>query len=661
MDRSFFSRFAVASLAALAFTLSPVRSTAQNVSQITSSGTTQPIATPVGTPAGVEESEIDSADAGDSSDIGLDSNGAGGTTQTDRTIAPGPGLGANTPGKSKAKSNPEVVASFDGLNFFNQRFANGGNQFSVVPPDQGLCAGNGFVLESLNDVINVYGSDGSTLLGVTDLNTFYGYPAAINRKAHPLTFGPEVTDPSCHFDPDTQRWYQVALTLDRAVATSQALAGSNHLDIAVSTTSNPLGSWMVFHLPVQDDGTQGTPDHNCKARVRINGQIQLVHGPCLGDYPHLGMDANALYLTTNEFNLFANGFRGSQIYVLSKRELAAGGPVNVEQFDTAALAPGLPYGIPGFTVWPAISPGVNNFKLDNGGTEFALSSLAVFSSTGAFNQLVLWNLSNTQSIDTVPAVQLNAGLVNTQVYAVPPTSTQKVGDFPLGECLGDSSISTPFGLGCWNFFVVPPPTGPFPQHETELPSNDSRMQQVSYANGRLWAALDTAVAVNGNQQAGAAFFVLQPKGSSANPGASVINQGIIALANNNITYPAVGVNGSGRGVIAFTVVGPDNYPSAGYSSLDALVGAGDVHILSAGVGPDDGFSAYGILTAPNPRRPRWGDYGAAAVDGNSIWIASEYTAQNCDLNTYVNTGFTCGHTRGSFGNWATRISHLNVQ
>jgi hypothetical protein len=44
------------------------------------------------------------------------------------------------PGGGKS---PKVGASWDGLNFFDSRFANGGNQFSVEPPDQGLCVGNG--------------------------------------------------------------------------------------------------------------------------------------------------------------------------------------------------------------------------------------------------------------------------------------------------------------------------------------------------------------------------------------------------------------------------------------------------------------------------------------------------------------------------------------
>ena len=645
------------------FMLMAVSSNAQVTRQINSAGTTQPVATPTGVP-GIQDPEFDEGLEGNDSDddLGVDLQGnISGKTAMNRSIAPGPGPAQPANGNAKAKSNPEVATSFDGLNFFNQRFANHGNQFSVVPPDQALCAGNGFVLESVNDVLNIYGSDGTSLLGVTDLNTFYGYPAAINRATSPLTFGPSITDPTCHFDPDTQRWFHVVLTLDRAAPTTQSLNGKNHLDIAVSNSSNPLGTWTIYHVPVQDDGTGGTPDHHCVARVRINGVVTLVHAACLGDYPHIGMDANGLYITTNEFDLFTPGrFHGSQIYAIPKRALAAGGTINVVQFDTTALAPTLPFGIQGFTVFPAISPATTDFKLDNGGTEFLLSSLAIFSNTRAFNQIVLWELTNTQSLDSPsPSVQLSTGTVGTQTYAVPSSSNQKPGDFPLGQCLADGTLATPLGVGCWRLLIVPPPTGPFPQTETRLPSNDSRMQQVSYANGKLWAALDTAVAVNGQRQAGAAFFVLQPKGSSISPQADVVTQGIIALADNNVTYPAVGVTSSGRGVIGFTVLGNDHYPSAGYASLDAKVGAGDVHIVAEGVGPDDGFSAYFPEVAVV--RPRWGDYGAAAVDGNTVWIGSEYTAQTCNMANYVATNFTCNNTRGALANWATRVTKLNLQ
>ena len=88
---------------------------------------------------------------------------------------------ASTTSGKKAKSNPELNLSFDGLNHRQQRLANGGNQFSVEPPDQGLCVGNGFVMETVNDVIRVFDTAGNPLTGVVDQNSFYGYPPAINR------------------------------------------------------------------------------------------------------------------------------------------------------------------------------------------------------------------------------------------------------------------------------------------------------------------------------------------------------------------------------------------------------------------------------------------------------------------------------------------------
>ena len=157
-----------------------------------------------------------------------------------------------------ASKNPGLGVSFDGLDHRDQRLANGGNQFSLEPPDQGLCAGNGFVLETVNDVMRVYDTSGSPLTGVIDLNTFYGYPAAFNRTTGES--GPFITDPSCYFDPDTQHWFHVVLTLDTDPSTGNFL-GTNHLDLAVSTTSDPTGSWAIYTLPVQDNGTDGTPDH----------------------------------------------------------------------------------------------------------------------------------------------------------------------------------------------------------------------------------------------------------------------------------------------------------------------------------------------------------------------------------------------------------------
>ena len=611
--------------------------------QINVSGVASPQAAPPGAISGaVDAYEIDpvTVDDGDGDATGPGLGGADASAQAlpqpflHRRIHDGEGDGVSDPGRNTKGDHPELQLSFNGLNHVDQRTANRGNQFSLEPPDQGLCVGNGFVLETINDVLRVWDTNGNPLTGVVDLNTFYGYPAAINRTTG--AFGPEITDPSCIFDTASGRWFHVVLTLDR-VGTTSSLSGKNHLDIAVSNTSDPRGSWTVFKLPVQNDGTDGTPNHNC-------------NGPCLGDYPHIGANKDAIFLTTNEFSLFHSGFFGSQIYALSKSALVAGtGPVPVVLFDTAD--PSIPF--PGFTVWPAQTPGGDDDGSGGGGNrEFLMSSLAVFSANGTSNQILVWTIGNTKSIDaSTPSLSIDVKPVNTLTYGVPPRSTQKVGDVPQAQCLSDNTLATPFGPGCWRFFFVS--GGPFPNTEKVVDSNDSRMQQVTYANGKLWGALDTAVTVQGVRQAGIAYFVINPNSGK------VMTQGVVAVAGNNVTYPAIGVTRSGRGAMAFTLLGTDHYPSAAYVSIDAIGGAGDVQVVAEGLGPDDGFTGY------NPHsqygtRPRWGDYGAAATDGNDIWIASEYIGQTCTFAQYVSSGFTCALTRTSLANWYTRISKLTT-
>jgi len=114
---------------------------------------------------------------------------------------PGNTTGHGKTVESKPKSNLVLGANFQGLNFHDQRFANGGNQFSVEPPDQGLCASNGFILEAVNDVLQVYDAAGNALLNngqPVDLNTFCGCPPAILGST--AARGPSITDPSFIYD-----------------------------------------------------------------------------------------------------------------------------------------------------------------------------------------------------------------------------------------------------------------------------------------------------------------------------------------------------------------------------------------------------------------------------------------------------------------------------
>jgi hypothetical protein len=127
--------------------------------------------------------------------------------------------------------------------------------------------------------------------------------------------------------------------------------------------------------------------------------------------------------------------------------------------------------------------------------------------------------------------------------------------------------------------------------------------------------------------------------------------------------------------MGFTATGDTLNPSAAYAPIDALAGAGAWNIVPGGTGaaPADGFTSYKSQVG-NPPRTRWGDYGAAAVDGGSVWIANEYVAQSCDYTAWGGPFFTdgtganllgtCGGAdhgpgaRTALGNWSTRVSRL---
>ena len=377
-------------------------------------------------------------------------------------------------GGSSGRNDDDVrlKASFDGLNHRQQRLANGGNQFSIEPPDQGLCVGNGTVMEAVNDVARAYDSSGNPLSGVVDLNTFFGYKPAVQRTTPPV-YGPFVTDPSCFFDVSTQRWFLDVLTLDVDPSTGDFL-GPNHIDLAVSKTSDPTGDWMIYRIPVQDDGTDGTPNHGCS------------EGPCIGDYPHIGADHNGIYITTNEYSLFGPEFHGAQVYAMSKLALVyLRDPIDIVQYDTH----GLDNGNSGFTLAPSTSPG-GAASTEAGGTEYFLSSNAAdeahgdgtTAGPGSSQQVLVWALTNTSSLYYGGRPVLSQTAVGVNRYATAPKADQKPGSQPLRECLNDPTCAT----------VLLGDADPYaPEATAPLDSNDTRMLQVTYADGRLWGAVDT--------------------------------------------------------------------------------------------------------------------------------------------------------------------------
>ncbi|HEU4727594.1 MAG TPA: hypothetical protein VFT22_06890 [Kofleriaceae bacterium] len=490
-----------------------------------------------------------------------------------------------------------------------------GGATGITPPDQGLCVGNGFVLEAVNSALQIYDILGSPVGPSVDFVPFFNFPP---DTAASFSF---ASDPKCNFDPATGRFFATVLRIP-VDATTGAISGS-FLDIAVSQTDDPRGAWNLYEADLTDTGANGTPNH--------------AHCPCLGDQPLIGADSNGFYVTTNEFGLDPEspGFNGAQIYAFDKQALVAGSLGSVVHLANLVLADGI-----AFSVQPATSP-TGTGADDANGSEYFLSSLDFQNAND--NRIALWSLSNTATLgSTAVNLELEHAVLRSETYGPPPAASQKVGPTPLRDCLAAGTCPADSGLG--GVVAI--------NNVEQLETDDDRMNQTVFAGGLLWAGLNTVVVQkSGKQRAGIAFFAVEPRRlGNGRLGGRVRKQGYITLDNTDAMYPSIALTDDGRGAIAFSISGDNDFPSTAYVRL-INSNLGPLHVATAGAGPLDDLSGY--AATPDRQGPsRFGDYSAALIDGSTLWMASEAVTSAC-------LTLDCPF-RDVFTNWGTSVTRLDL-
>jgi hypothetical protein len=539
---------------------------------------------------------------------------------------------------SHVPSPPSVEPTFPGSFGFNgirhktQRLdVDGGNQFSLEPPDQGLAVGDcladdcggtqtTYVMDSVNLAIAVRDSSTGAVLAEAALNPIFAGDSAIIR-GNPTVYGEFLSDPKCYYDPTIHRWFVTILEIDTNPLTG-AFTGRSSVRIAVSQSSNPRGVYYIYSIDTTNDGTNSTPSHpNC---------------PCFGDQPLIGADQYAFWFTTNEFPISGPGFNQAQVYAIDKAAMAAGGAAKFQLISPGGLEEGYSY-----TVQPATIPPGGAFDTSNDGTQYFLSALEFFGTLD--NRIAIWAATNTSSITTTPAITLKYGIIQSEVYGPPPIAQQPLvtpGQFCNANPWSQEQVPLPFSfllptaceLGLGGILFGPPVN----VHEPLVKTNDDRMQQVLYANGRLWSTLTTvAKTKNGPTRTAGAYFIVNPSvDGSGMPSGTIHKQGYIAVNNTSVAFPTFGANSSGEGVIGMSLIGPNLLPSAAWVKVDddPANPPGDVVIAGSnsdaeqtgfGLLPDDGFTGYFVYD--DPRAARWGDYGGTATDSSgNVWTANEY-------------------------------------
>jgi hypothetical protein len=491
---------------------------------------------------------------------------------------------------------------FVGVTVESQVLASNGNQYTLEPPDQGLCAHAGVIVETVNNGLQVYTESGQSLSPVIAMNAFFHLPPEINFGFNPPTFGPFISDPRCYYDTQTGRWFVTELEIDVNPYTGAFGFRSSEL-LAVSQTSDPLGGWGLFMIDSTNDASDGTPsDLNC---------------PCFGDQPRIGADANGFYITTDIYpihGLFNSD--GGELYAVSKTGLAGavvGGPlpvlvvihngaVKVDGFPANALQPAeTPQGAsyaPN-TEYFLNNPDYNGFATSGGVGEHAVE---------------LWALGGTSTLNTAtPSLTLSHAEVPSEAYAPPVPATQKPGPIPFGSSVGATSVSP-------------------------LSVNDDRMQQVEYLNGQVFSSLNTGIGASGTaDRSGVAWFVVTP----STTGGHVTKQGYVAVgAGATLLYPSIGLDTAGNGVMTFSISGPNRFPSAAFMSFAGTHPVGSISVNGPGANPEDGFTCYPqIGFGP---ACRWGDYTATTSDGGGNIVFAAEMISNA--------------ARAADSNWGTFVS-----
>ena len=449
-------------------------------------------------------------------------------------------------------------------------------------PTQGLAVHDDIVAEIVNFSLQFFKTDGTPLTN------------PIRNTAFFLAEGFSLVSPQVFFDPKSKRWY----FLDNLSPPSPPDVFTGGAALAVSQTSDPLGTYFIYHIRLGSDDLPGC------------GGID-----CWPGYPHGGYDANAFFISARLATCFPGCLVAQAVYVLAKSQLEAGvklGDVARFVLDGDSFAQ------------PSVTAPHEPFEPANGGTEYLMRA----SSSG---HVAVITISNTSEINRSPgSLRLLSVDVSTEPYekAVVPSAQPDI-----------------VGPTCASHGV------------TSAPSLDARFSEfqatIQKADGNLYGVLPFASRDgNGFARDVFAWFILQPTLTGTRSlTANIVKQGYVVPPDGySLIYPAIAVNRAGKGLIGFTVSNPDANAPAGFPSAALIEFAGfprgNIIITGQGATSYDQLAAC-LSPGPGGVAP-WGDYGAATIDAATgfPYLGNEYIPDPAVFPRTAN------------GNWGTFITQV---
>jgi len=551
----------------------------------------------------------------------------------------------------------------------------------VEPPDQGICAGNGNVVETNNiGEILIFNKALKRVSPVIPLDALMGL-----TKLHWSSGG----DPTCLFDrANGGHWFFSQLVSASPeskggpfagcfISGPMAKANTCFQAIAVTKGSSPFGPYNVYFL-------------NANYNPKEPGAPFL-----LNDFAKTAATRDAFLLFYDDFPLNTPGlgggfFNGAQQFAFNKNALEKGLPaakVTVARENMGLLK--TPNGtcfsdnklfLPGIACWFSVIPAMPpNGQFDNshGGSGFMLATVDPYAlggnQLGVFDWTGLKNL-NSGGCSACSGIRFGGQLFSGVQHYYNPGNT------PSGILAPQMAGPIPLGNECHKAMLFGAPLSTVRHCPLAgIATNSDQVTQASQGNGQLWAGVNTAIVQTyastvQEQHMGAAYWAVGTRSFDQTGKFTLTSQGYISPMHEDLEYPAFAAGASnGRAIVSFTLngngglAGADNggfLPSSAFGRVTSTSGtllSSTVNIAALGQSPQDGFTQYlGYPSATFAFRPRWGDYGAAILSGGKAYFSSEYIQHpNCAPPAFQpNAIGTCGGTRDGLANWGTSVNHV---
>jgi hypothetical protein len=274
-------------------------------------------------------------------------------------------------GAVEAALAPSSFATFDAI-----------PQTAFRPPDCALAVGPSHVMAAVNVDLVGYTKSGSQAFRWANFTALFS-PV--------MQQGVQLFDPKLAYDHYANRWIV-------CVAGRRATPQGSWILMGVSQTPDPAGAYWIWATDATADGPNASSNWS--------------------DYPMLGFDTQAIYVSTNQFG-FGGGFSYAKVRTFNKAELYAGGvgaTHNIRWWDFWNLRN--PDNSMAFSVQPAC-----HFQ-GIGGNPSAFLVNSLFPSG---TNLTLWTLANPLGLWTGGAPSLSSVTVSCRAYELPPGAVQKDG------------------------------------------------------------------------------------------------------------------------------------------------------------------------------------------------------------------------------------------